>query len=292
MIINASTGYVQWPDATPTGSYPITIQVTDLAGLYDQQAYTLVVSTTAPGYPPVFASTPPFYAAVNLAYQYTALANDPQGGNVTYTYATSPSMSNFSVNSTTGVVTWIPNSSELGTETITITATDTLGLTAVQNFNVSVVTSLPPTISSGTPPSTITAGLTFIYQIQASDPAGDTLTYSLIAGAYGHGDRLIRAHHLADDEFEHRLVFLRSEGRESGWARGDFTELSAPGAYGHGCADGFGDYQPQPGRHQLGRLVRRDCHRPCGNPVAQPTGQWHARSRSTTTAEAPTPRPR
>ncbi len=185
MTIGASSGYVQWTDPTPTGSYPITIQVTDLAGLYDQQSYTLVVSTTPPGYPPVFASTPPFVAAVNLAYQYTALAYDPQGGNVTYTATTSPSMSNFAINSITGIVTWTPTTAELGTEQITITATDTLGLTAVQNFNVSVATSLPPTISSGTPPSTITAGLTFIYQILASDPAGDVLTYSLIGAPMG-----------------------------------------------------------------------------------------------------------
>ena len=185
MTINATTGYLQWPNPSATGNYPVTIQATDFAGLYVQQAYTIVVSTTAPGYPPQITSTPPLYAAVNVAYPYTVTANDPQGGTITYTYSTSPSMSNFSVNSTSGVVTWTPNSSELGTETITITATDTAGLTAVQTFNVSVVNSLPPTISSGTPPSTITAGLTFIFQVQASDPAGDTLTYSLITPPSG-----------------------------------------------------------------------------------------------------------
>ena len=137
------------------GSDPITIQVTDLVGLYVTQSYTLVVSSTPPGVPPVITTTPPFTAGVNVAYPYTVHATDAQNNPITYSYTAT--VTDFSLNSTTGVVTWTPTLSDVGTQTITITATDTtLGLTAVQTFNVNVINSQPPTISSGSPPTTVT----------------------------------------------------------------------------------------------------------------------------------------
>ena len=39
---------------------------------------------------------------------------------------------------------------------------------------------VPRTNSSGGPPSTVTAGQTFAYQVMASEPVGDPLTYALI----------------------------------------------------------------------------------------------------------------
>ena len=121
---------------------------------------------------------------VNVAYPYTVTATDPQSDAITYSISSQSNMSNLSINSTTGVVSWSPTTAEVGTQSITVTATDTLGLQAVQTFNVNVVNSQPPTIT-GTPPSMLTAGLTFVYQVQASDPAGDALSYSLIGATTG-----------------------------------------------------------------------------------------------------------
>jgi len=87
-----------------------------------------------------------------------------------------------SINYSSGVVTWSPGAT--GAFPVTIDAEDTLGLYAIQTFTVNVVNSQPPTFS-GTPPSTLTAGLTYIDQVQASDPAGDALTYSLIGQPSG-----------------------------------------------------------------------------------------------------------
>ena len=68
MIINSTSGYLQWPNPAATGTYPVTIQATDFAGLYAQHPHSVVVGTAAPGYPPQITSTPPLYAAVNVAY--------------------------------------------------------------------------------------------------------------------------------------------------------------------------------------------------------------------------------
>ena len=173
----------------------------------------MVVWTTAPGYPPQITSTPPLYAAVNVAYPYTVTANDPQGGTITYTYTTSPSMSNFSVNSTTGVVTWTPNStrgrhgndhdhgdghggfdggSELQRERGELAAADDLERDAAEHDHGRADVHLPG----------------------AGERSGGRHA-DLFAdhAAIGHGDRPVGADHLGDDGDEHRRsLYLRSEG--------------------------------------------------------------------------------
>jgi large repetitive protein len=185
ITMNSSTGLLQWASPT-TGTESITITVSDPAGLSASQTYNLTTSSTPPGKPPVISSTPPLYAGVSSAYSYPVVAADPQNSTLNYSISESPvvSGSDLAINHTTGVVSWTPITGEIGTETLTITVTDTLGLQAVQTFNVNVVNSQPPTIT-GTPPSTLTAGQTFVYQVQASDPAGDTLTYALIGQPNG-----------------------------------------------------------------------------------------------------------
>ena len=181
----SNTGLLQW--ASPTlGSESITVTASDFALLTATQTYTLTVQSTPPGSPPVISSTPPLFASVGTPFPYTVMATDPQNNALTYAVSESPVVSgnNLSINSS-GVVSWTPIAGERPTEAITVTVTDTLlGLQAVQNFTVQVVNSQPPTFT-GTPPSTITAGLTFIYQVQASDPANDPLTYALVGPPTG-----------------------------------------------------------------------------------------------------------
>ena len=133
----------------------MTVQLTDPVGLSPTQTYTLTTSSTPPGSPPVISSKAPLDAGVDSAYAYSVVATDPQNSTLSYAISESPvvSGSDLAINATTGVVSWTPISGEIGTEAITVTVTDALGLVAVQNFNVNVVNSQSPTISSGSPPS-------------------------------------------------------------------------------------------------------------------------------------------
>ena len=126
-------------------------------------------------------------------------------------------MNGLAIDSSTGVVSCTPIVGEAGTETLTVTVIDALGLQAVQTFNVNVVNSQPPTISSGSPPSTLTAGQTFVYQVQASDPTGDALSYSLIGAPTGmaiDADGRITWPTTADDDgsYSYQVVATNPDG--------------------------------------------------------------------------------
>ncbi|MGH9206298.1 MAG: putative Ig domain-containing protein, partial [Acidimicrobiales bacterium] len=75
---------------------------------------------------------------------------------------------------------WTP--AVAGAYTITVTATDAGGLKSSQTFNLNVAVDPPPQITSAAP-TTVTAGLPYRYDVQATDPNGNyPLTYAL-AGA-------------------------------------------------------------------------------------------------------------
>jgi YD repeat-containing protein len=137
ITINATTGLLSWPSPT-TGTEVVTIQVTDPAGLSAGQTYNLVVSSTPPGNPPVITSTPPLNAGIGVAYAYTVTATDPQGKTISYAVSENPVVShnNLAINPTTGAISWTPIAGELGTETLTVTATDSIGLQAVQTIRL------------------------------------------------------------------------------------------------------------------------------------------------------------
>ena len=76
---------------------------------------------------------------------------------------------------------------------------------AVQNFNVQRGQLAAADDLQRQPPSTLTAGQTFVYQVKASDPAGDALTYALVGAPTGMAIDSVRPDHLADHGGEHRL---------------------------------------------------------------------------------------
>ncbi|MFN9914574.1 MAG: putative Ig domain-containing protein, partial [Pirellulaceae bacterium] len=86
-----------------------------------------------------------------------------------------------SINPQTGLVTWTANNSQLGVREFTLKVTDGKGGEAQQIFPVTVNPGAPnqaPIITS-IPRNTNPTGNTYFYQVQARDPDGDLLTYSL-----------------------------------------------------------------------------------------------------------------
>ena len=209
------TGLLTWPNPTPVGSDPITILVSDLVGLSVTQSYTLVVSTTPPGIPPVITTTPPFTAGVSVAYPIPGHRN--RSLRPPLTYAWTSTAADFSLNTSTRVVSWTPTTGDVGTQTITITATDTtLGLTAVQTFNVSVINSQPPTISSGSPADFTTHGGANVHLPGAGQrPRARPSHLFALDSAFGDDNRLIGADHLGNHNGQHRRpVFIQGPGHQ------------------------------------------------------------------------------
>ena len=85
------------------------------------------------------------------------------------------------IDPTSGVITWTPAVGQEGPATVVVTATDGPapdGATGSQRFTISVIANRAPTIT-GTPATNVTVGQAYSFTPTASDPDGDTLTYSI-----------------------------------------------------------------------------------------------------------------
>ena len=183
----SSTGLVTWtPPAGQQGTYSITLAASDGNGSEALQHYILSVTAAPPSSPPRFTSTPVVTANVLTAYQYTATAFDAGGDPLTYSLVNGPG--GLSINPSSGAVTWTPTASELGPQQVTLAVNDGHGGSAQQSFLIQVLPEAgdaPPVINDAPTSFTAQSGSPFLHQVNATDPDGDPLTYSLVSGPAG-----------------------------------------------------------------------------------------------------------
>src|SRR5262249_26343534 len=118
------------------------------------------------------------------SYAYPARVVDPEGDALTFTLQAGPA--GVVIDRTGGLVTWTPAANQSGPQAIAILVDDGQGNVASQHFTVVVATAAgapgvanhPPAIVS-TPGLVALAGRAYEYSVQASDPDGDTPTFSL-----------------------------------------------------------------------------------------------------------------
>ena len=129
-----------------------------------------------PNNPPVIASSPLETATVGEEYVYNVLATDPDGDDLTYSLTTNPS-TDMTIEQNSGVISWTPTT--IGNYEVTVEVSDGK-LSDIQNFFITVSEPLnqAPVITP-IPDATITEGETFTYPVEATDPEGDVMTYSL-----------------------------------------------------------------------------------------------------------------
>ena len=88
------------------------------------------------------------------------------------------------INAQTGLLTWTPTANQGGAYLIKIAADDAAGSHGVQSFALLAHVNTPPTITSSAV-TTIMAGETYHYDVQASDIDNDPLSFSLLAAPVG-----------------------------------------------------------------------------------------------------------
>ncbi len=184
MAIDSILGTVVWiPTGAQTGKHNVILRVTDSRGYVSLQPITITVGV--PARPPVFTSTPPLQAVASNAYVYQPRVTDPQGSSLTFALGTHPV--GMAVDAAKGRISWVPNSSQLGTQHVVITATNALGETATQEFDVNVLNSAPNVAPKITTLAPVQArfGNVYSYALIAVDPDGDPLTYSLTTAPSG-----------------------------------------------------------------------------------------------------------
>ncbi|MEM9189324.1 MAG: putative Ig domain-containing protein [Myxococcota bacterium] len=182
MTVDPSSGLVSWtPAHAQIGNNTVRLLATDTTSRVAIQEFVIAVGGTND--PPVIVSTPVFEAIPDALYTYTIVADDPENDPVSYGLVSGPS--GMSVDPISGVVSWNPTASDLGTTPVTVSATDSLGASATQSYALRVATNIAPRFTSA-PVENGTQGELYTYEPIAVDPdPGDTVTFVLQEGPTG-----------------------------------------------------------------------------------------------------------
>lgn len=184
MTIDAASGIIGWvPVAGQLGGHDVTVQVDDGNGGIATQSYRLTVESP-PNADPTISSQPVTVATEGVVYSYDVEATDPDGDPLVYSLVLAPS--GMVIDSASGVINWTPGTGQLGGHDITVQVDDGNGGVASQNYQLTVET--PPNIYpsfTSLPVTTATEGVAYNYDVDATDPDGDTLIYSLVTAPTG-----------------------------------------------------------------------------------------------------------
>jgi hypothetical protein len=136
MSINSSTGVISGTPG-PSGTFAVTITLTDAAGATTTKGYTLVINA-APN-----ITGPASLAPTTQGQAYTPVTMTESGGTAPLTWAASGLPNGMTINSSTGVISGTAGAS--GTFNVTVILTDSAGATATKNYTLNV--GAPPAIT-------------------------------------------------------------------------------------------------------------------------------------------------
>ncbi|MCP4407848.1 MAG: tandem-95 repeat protein [Gammaproteobacteria bacterium] len=176
---NGSATLTGTPANSDVGSHSISLRVTDAAGLFADQAFTLDVSNVNNA--PVFSSTAETTATENASYLYNITASDPDAGDALTITAPNglPGWLALTTigNNGKGTLTGTPLDGDVGSHSVTLRVTDAGGSFADQNFTITVTNVDNAPVFSSTAITTATEGVLYSYPITTTDlDTGDTLT--------------------------------------------------------------------------------------------------------------------
>jgi RHS repeat-associated protein len=182
--IDPSTGRIHWEPPGP-GQFEFLVQADDGRGGQDVQRYVVDVTAGHPNDAPVITSTPPVEATEGLPFAYSVTAQDSDGDRLVYFLTHAPA--GMAIDRDTGLVTWLPADTQLGTHSVTARVQDGHGGFADQSFEITVVADADnraPAFATA-PITAIVEGQTYLYAARASDANSDALTYDLVVHRAG-----------------------------------------------------------------------------------------------------------
>jgi len=127
------------------------------------------------------SSQEPVY--VGMEFNYDVDAVDVDGDSLEY--GLEQSSFAIQIDSVTGEISWQPSSADVGIVTVEVFVRDGQGGVATQIFTVLVKSNQPPVIESTAPDAPIPSGSLFTYQVIASDPESQPLSFSLTEAPSG-----------------------------------------------------------------------------------------------------------
>ncbi|MCU7926975.1 MAG: putative Ig domain-containing protein [Candidatus Thiodiazotropha sp. (ex Dulcina madagascariensis)] len=175
---NASTGALSGtPGFNNAGTTSdIRISVSDGSASAALNAFSITVTNTNQA--PTIGGAPSTSVAEGASYGFTPSASDADGDDLTFSIVNKPAWASFSTS--TGALSGTPGFSDAGTSSsIRISVSDGNESAALNAFAITVTnTNQAPTIS-GTPVLSIDEGNAYLFTPNASDPDGDSLTFSI-----------------------------------------------------------------------------------------------------------------
>ncbi|RPI14980.1 MAG: hypothetical protein EHM60_05390 [Lysobacterales bacterium] len=172
------------PGSADLGTYQgVTISVTDSRkgnNWVSLPAYTIsVVAPVAANLPPRITGTPPTSVPAGNPYDFRPSASDPNGDPLSFRISNKPAWANF--NASNGELSGLPGAGDAGVySSIVIEASDGSTTAALPTFSIAVeAPANRAPLVTGTPATSVIAGQSYAFQPAASDPDGDTLTWSV-----------------------------------------------------------------------------------------------------------------
>ena len=186
LTFEPSTGKLTGTPANgDVGTHTITVTATDDSGDTGSQTFTITVANTNDA--PTISSTAVTSVDEDSTYTYTVTGSDVDSGDtVTLSGTTVPAWLTFTA--TTGVLTGTPTNDEVGSHSVTITATDAAGDTGSQTFTITVAnTNDAPSITS-TAGTAVDEDALYSYSITTSDvDVGDSMAITFVCATCDDG---------------------------------------------------------------------------------------------------------
>ncbi len=198
--INPSTGEISWlppaPDpASPQTEYAFTVQVSDGRGGVDQQVWVVeVADPNAGNVPPEIVAIEEQTATVGRVLEIAPQATDANGDALRYQLIAEQGVSvvpdGMVIHPTSGLIRWLPDQTHVNQSfTIQASVNDGRGGEATETFEIFVKPDTDygnrrPSLSSR-PNDLAVVNEQYTYELKASDPDGDLLTFSLPAAPDG-----------------------------------------------------------------------------------------------------------
>ncbi len=183
LTLNPTTGLISGtPQLGTAGSHLVTVTIAD-GHISVSTGFTLTVNSDQQ---PLLQPIPNQTVFVGQLLTFSLSATDPDGDPVTYSFTVTPPTPpgpSPSLNATTGVFAWTPASAQIGSYTVTFTATDPLGLSSSQTATLTVTTNRPPVCTAAVPsvgqiwpPNHRRVNITIL---GVTDPDGDPVTITI-----------------------------------------------------------------------------------------------------------------
>jgi len=175
MTVDSTTGLVTWtPSDGQATQQEITLTVT---GGDNSASQTINITLTLTNDPPVITTTAITTASEGIFYRYSPSATDSEHDTLTWALANEPV--GMTINSATGEINWTPPSGSATYGPVELTVDDGNGGTDTEEWTINVGTPNNSPVITTTAPTSAVENQLYEYSPIATDPDGDTLTWSL-----------------------------------------------------------------------------------------------------------------